>query len=60
MEGEHRCIICSTPVGPEGFIGSVKNMGVRLCEKHAEECKKGCENCAYSGKCPMYIKNLKN
>ena len=49
----HRCIICNRAIGPDGFIGTIKDMSVSFCREHAESCKRECEKCVHSVKCPV-------
>ena len=33
--GEYRCIVCSRPIGREGFLETIKGISVVFCRKHA-------------------------
>jgi hypothetical protein len=51
-EANRRCIICSGPVGNDGFIGAIKGMSVSFCKEHAGSCRQNCDTCVHAGICP--------
>jgi len=51
MKNEYRCMICGGALEDDGFVGTIGDISVSFCRKHAGQCVGKCDTCAYRVKC---------